>query len=82
MSFNRISQTTPATKWVLITTGQMPYTFGDAKPKAIFLNAPGNVQLLDKNGNSVTFTPVEGVPIQLRPVTIQAATVDVIALFD
>ena len=79
----RVSQTTPATSWQLITTGEMPYTFENNKlPKAIFLNASGNVQLLGKDGVSVTFTPVEGVPIQLRPTVIQSASVDVIVLYD
>lgn len=82
MSLNRIGQTTPATKWQLITTGSMPFTFDAARPKALFLNAPGSLQLIGSDGVSVTFSPVEGVPIQLRPVTIQSSTVDVIALFD
>ena len=77
----RVGQTTPATNWELIQS--FPHTFTNGRfPKALFLNVAGNVTLVDATGNSVVFTPVAGVPIQVRPTVIQASAVDVIALFD
>jgi len=79
----KVSQTTPATAWVLITPGEMPYTFENNRyPKAVLMNTAGTVQLVDRTGNSVTFSLAEGVPIPLRPTSIQSATQDVVALFD
>jgi len=79
----RVSQTTPATRWVHYTAG-FPIVFTGRVPKAIMLNDAGNVTLLDQDGNSVTFTPAVGVPIQLRPSQIVSTTAagGVIALFD
>lgn len=80
----RVSQTTPATRWELYAAGSLPKVFNNSRfPKAIFLNDAGNVTLLDADGNSVTFTPAVGIPIQVRPTQIVSTTATaVIALFD
>lgn len=79
----RVHQTSPASSWRLFTPGQLPFTFKNNRfPKAIMLNAVGTVQLIGRDGNSVSFTPAEGVPIPVRPETIQSSTVDVICLWD
>ena len=78
-----IDNTTPATRWVSYAAGSLPKVFNERFPKAIMLNDAGNVTLLDSVGNSVTFTPAIGVPIQLRPTQIVSTTATVvIALFD
>lgn len=79
----KVSQTTPATRWIHYTSG-FPIIFKSRFPKAIMLNDAGNVTLLDQDGNSVTFTPAIGVPVQLRPSRIVSTTAPggVIALFD
>lgn len=62
----------------------MPFTFENGKlPKAIFTNEAQNVTLIDWDGNSVTFTPAVGVPIQVRPITIASISgASIICLFD
>jgi hypothetical protein len=76
------TRTTPATRWVHYVS--FPVVFTDRYPKAIMLNDAGNVVLLDRSGNSVTFTPAIGIPIQLRPSEIVSTTAPggVIGLFD
>lgn len=68
MSSFRTNETTSATKWVSYAAGSLPVVFEAGKfPKAIFTNEAQNVTLIGEDGNSVTFTPAIGVPIQLRP---------------
>lgn len=80
----RTTGTTPARRWISYAAGVMPVIFpSGAEPKAIFSNEAQNVTLIDSAGNSVTFTPAVGVPIQLRPVEINTISgASIIAIFD
>lgn len=84
MSGLRVSQTTPATRWISYAAGSLPKVFGPGEePKAIFSNEVQNVTLIDKDSNSVTFSPAAGVPIQVRPSEINSISgASIIALFD
>jgi hypothetical protein len=78
----RQTETTSATRWVSVSS--FPHTFDNGeRPKAIFLNATSTVTLIDEDGNSVSFVPAIGIPIQLRPKEIVSSPGGpVICLFD
>ena len=81
MGFRQTS-TTSASRWQSVSS--FPHVFENGeRPKAIFLNAASTVTLIDEAGNSVSFVPAIGVPIQLRPKEIVSSSVGpVICLFD
>ena len=80
MSGLDVSATTSARNWAPITV--LPHTF-IRLPKAIIIGGAGNLVIVGVDGVSATITPAVGVPIQVRPATIQSATATgIVALFD
>jgi len=76
-------QTAPCSKWIEYAAGALPVTFKERKPKALWLNAAGNIVIVDEDGTSITVTPAIGIAIPVRPKTITSTTASaVVALFD
>lgn len=79
----KIDQSAPCSKWVSYAAGGLPKTFNERKPKALWLNAAGDIVIEDDTGTQVTITPAIGIAIPVRPKIIVSTTAaNVIALFE
>jgi len=75
---------TSAASWISYASGDLPVEFADGRlPKAIMMNAAGNVTITGEDGNQEVFTPAIGILLQVRPISIDATTAaSVMVVFD
>ena len=80
----RSSEVTSAASWKSYDAGELPVSFANGRvPKAIMMNAAGNVVVVGEDGNSETFTPAIGILLQIQPRTITSTTAaSVMVVFD